>query len=177
MPRNSPPAAGAGLVAVTGFSTASISATPNARLGTTAATPILVDVTGTVDGTTFSNFGYTPSSDYATGILAYGGATITAVTDPTFPRFSPHSSSLATGSGSPPAAVVPREDMNALAADRPTVLDVRCDPNVPPIPPHATLEQIKSLAGAVLHGDEDTWGFAKQGLKQKVQQFLPGTKK
>jgi pyruvate dehydrogenase (quinone) len=64
----------------------------------------------------------------------------------------------------------------ALAADRPTVLDVRCDPNVPPIPPHATLEQVKSLAGAVLHGDEDTWGFAKQGLKQKVQQYLPHRK-
>ena len=26
----------------------------------------------------------------------------------------------------------------ALAADRPTVLDIRCDPDVPPIPPHAT---------------------------------------
>ncbi len=64
----------------------------------------------------------------------------------------------------------------ALSADRPTVLDVRCDPNVPPIPPHATFEQIKSLAGAVLHGDEDTWGFAKQGLKQKVQQYLPHRK-
>jgi pyruvate dehydrogenase (quinone) len=64
----------------------------------------------------------------------------------------------------------------ALSADRPTVLDVRCDPNVPPIPPHATFEQVKSLAGAVLHGDEDTWGFAKQGLKQKVQQYLPGGK-
>jgi pyruvate dehydrogenase (quinone) len=64
----------------------------------------------------------------------------------------------------------------ALAADRPTVLDVRCDPNVPPIPPHATFEQVKSLAGAVLHGDEDTWGFAKQGIKQKLQQYLPGHK-
>ncbi len=64
----------------------------------------------------------------------------------------------------------------AFAADRPTVLDVRCDPNVPPIPPHATLEQVKSMIGAVLHGDEDTWGFIKQGTKQKVQQFLPGNK-
>jgi pyruvate dehydrogenase (quinone) len=64
----------------------------------------------------------------------------------------------------------------ALKADRPAVLDVICDPDVPPIPPHATFEQVKSLAGAVLHGDEDTWGFAKQGLKQKVQQYLPGGK-
>jgi pyruvate dehydrogenase (quinone) len=64
----------------------------------------------------------------------------------------------------------------ALAADRPTVLDVRCDPNVPPIPPHATFEQVKSMAGAMFHGDEDTWGFVKQGVKQKVQQYLPGSK-
>ena len=32
----------------------------------------------------------------------------------------------------------------ALRADRPTVLDVRCDPDVPPIPPHATYEQLKT---------------------------------
>jgi pyruvate dehydrogenase (quinone) len=61
----------------------------------------------------------------------------------------------------------------ALSADRPTVLDVRCDPNIPPIPPHATLAQVRSLAGAVLHGDEDTWGFIKQGIKQKAQEFIP----
>ena len=57
------------------------------------------------------------------------------------------------------------------------MLDViRCDPDVPPIPPHATFEQVKAIAGAVLHGDEDAWGFVKQGVKQKVQQYLPGTK-
>jgi pyruvate dehydrogenase (quinone) len=65
---------------------------------------------------------------------------------------------------------------NALAASRPTVLDVICDPNVPPIPPHATLEQVKSVAGAVLHGDEDAWGLVKQGVKMKVQQYLPASK-
>jgi pyruvate dehydrogenase (quinone) len=64
----------------------------------------------------------------------------------------------------------------ALAADRPTVLDIRCDPDVPPIPPHATWEQVKATASAVLHGDEDSAGFVKQGIKQKVQQYLPGTK-
>ena len=64
----------------------------------------------------------------------------------------------------------------ALAADRPTVLDIRCDPDVPPIPPHATFEQAKSVAQAVLHGDEDARGFIKQGVKQKVQQYLPGRK-
>jgi pyruvate dehydrogenase (quinone) len=64
----------------------------------------------------------------------------------------------------------------ALAADRPTVLDIRCDPNVPPIPPHATFEQAKSVVRAVLHGDEDAGGFIRQGVKQKVQQYLPGNK-
>ena len=64
----------------------------------------------------------------------------------------------------------------ALAADRPTVLDIRCDPDVPPIPPHATFAQAKATAAAVLHGDEDSWGFIKQGIKQKAQQYLPGTK-
>ena len=64
----------------------------------------------------------------------------------------------------------------ALAATVPTVLDIRCDPDVPPIPPHASAEQVKSLMSAVLHGDEDTWGFVKQGVKQKLQQYLPGGK-
>ncbi|HEY4603094.1 MAG TPA: thiamine pyrophosphate-dependent enzyme, partial [Blastococcus sp.] len=64
----------------------------------------------------------------------------------------------------------------ALSADRPTVLDIRCDPDVPPIPPHATFEQVKATASAVLHGDEDAAGFVKQGIKQKVQEYLPGTK-
>jgi pyruvate dehydrogenase (quinone) len=64
----------------------------------------------------------------------------------------------------------------ALSADRPTLLDIRTDPDVPPIPPHATFEQVKSTASAILHGDADSAGFIKQGLKQKVQQYLPGTK-
>jgi pyruvate dehydrogenase (quinone) len=64
----------------------------------------------------------------------------------------------------------------ALAADRPSVLDIRCDPDVPPIPPHATFEQVKATASALLHGDEDSAGIIRQGLKQKVQQYLPGSK-
>jgi len=62
----------------------------------------------------------------------------------------------------------------ALAADRPTLLDVRTDPNVPPIPPHATVEQIKDAAEAMLKGDENALGVIGTGLKQKLQEFLPG---
>ncbi len=46
---------------------------------------------------------------------------------------------------------------NALSANRPTLLDVRCDPNLPPIPPHATFEQMTDAAKTLLAGDEDRW--------------------
>ncbi|MFC4055156.1 thiamine pyrophosphate-requiring protein [Actinomadura syzygii] len=61
----------------------------------------------------------------------------------------------------------------ALAADRPTLLDVRVDPNVPPIPPHASFEQMKDSAEALLKGDEDRPGVVKKGIKVKMQELLP----
>lgn len=61
----------------------------------------------------------------------------------------------------------------ALAADRPTVLDVRCDPEVPPIPPHATFEQVKSLTEAILRGDPAAWHLMVQGARTKAQELLP----
>lgn len=62
---------------------------------------------------------------------------------------------------------------SALEADRPTVLDVLTDPNMPPIPPHATWDQFTSAAAAVLGGDENRWGMISQGVKTKAQEFLP----
>jgi pyruvate dehydrogenase (quinone) len=61
----------------------------------------------------------------------------------------------------------------ALAADRPTVLDVRCDPDVPPVPPHATFQEAKDTAEALLKGDENRWGVIKEGVKVKAQELLP----
>jgi pyruvate dehydrogenase (quinone) len=61
----------------------------------------------------------------------------------------------------------------ALAADRPFVLDVHCDPDVPPIPPHATLEQMTDMAAALIKGDTSRWGVIKEGLKTKAQEVLP----
>jgi pyruvate dehydrogenase (quinone) len=61
----------------------------------------------------------------------------------------------------------------ALQADRPTVLDVHCDPNIPPVPPHATFDQMKAAAASVLKGDEDAFGIMKEGIKIKAQEFLP----
>jgi pyruvate dehydrogenase (quinone) len=65
---------------------------------------------------------------------------------------------------------------SALAADRPTVLDVYTDPNMPPIPPHATWEQFKATSAAVLAGDEDRVGFVREGLKTKAQELFSRNK-
>ncbi|MET9079919.1 thiamine pyrophosphate-requiring protein [Streptomyces sp. NPDC004232] len=62
----------------------------------------------------------------------------------------------------------------ALAADRPCVLDFVTDPAVPPIPPHATLDQIEAAAASVLKGDSDRAAMIRQGFRAKVQEFLPG---
>lgn len=62
----------------------------------------------------------------------------------------------------------------ALAADGPVLLDVRCDPEVPPIPPHATFEQVKETTEALLKGDPNAWRMLVQGVKAKAQEFVPG---
>ncbi|MBF6486322.1 thiamine pyrophosphate-requiring protein [Nocardia otitidiscaviarum] len=61
----------------------------------------------------------------------------------------------------------------ALAADGPTVIDVRCDPEVPPIPPHASFEQMKDTAAAILRGDPGAWHLMWQGAKTKAQELRP----
>ncbi len=60
----------------------------------------------------------------------------------------------------------------ALTADRPSVLDVHCDPNIPPIPPHATFEQVQKVLQSVLSGDENRWEFIKEGFKAKVSEIF-----
>jgi pyruvate dehydrogenase (quinone) len=62
----------------------------------------------------------------------------------------------------------------ALAADRPFVLDVVTDPEVPPLPPHIEFEQARNLAAALVKGDPDRRAVLEQSLKQKLREFLPG---
>ncbi|MDX3835687.1 thiamine pyrophosphate-requiring protein [Streptomyces europaeiscabiei] len=64
----------------------------------------------------------------------------------------------------------------ALAADGPAVVEFLTDPAVPPIPPHATWEQMEATAASVLKGDADRASMVKQGLKAKMQEFLPGNR-
>jgi pyruvate dehydrogenase (quinone) len=62
----------------------------------------------------------------------------------------------------------------ALAADRPVVYEAVTDPEVPPLPPHITIEQAKALSSALLSGDPNAGRIIKQSFKQKAQEFLPG---
>ncbi|MBV9838175.1 MAG: thiamine pyrophosphate-requiring protein [Solirubrobacterales bacterium] len=62
----------------------------------------------------------------------------------------------------------------ALAADRPVLYEAMTDPEVPPLPPHITLEQAKALSSALLEGDPHARRIIKQSFRQKLQEFLPG---
>ena len=62
----------------------------------------------------------------------------------------------------------------ALSTNSATLLDIRCDPEVPPIPPHATFEQLKSMTEALMKGDPNAWHLVVQGVKTKAREFLPG---
>jgi pyruvate dehydrogenase (quinone) len=62
----------------------------------------------------------------------------------------------------------------ALKADGPAVVEFLTDPAVPPIPPHATWEQMEATAASILKGDADRGSMIKQGFKAKMQEFLPG---
>ncbi len=53
-----------------------------------------------------------------------------------------------------------------LAADRPAVMEVVCDPDVPTIPPHITFEEMKNYASAVLKGDPDAMGIMWQSARE-----------
>jgi pyruvate dehydrogenase (quinone) len=61
----------------------------------------------------------------------------------------------------------------ALGAGRPAVLEAVTDPEVPPLPPHITLEQARHFAEAVVRGDPDRGGMVRQSLRQMVAGILP----
>jgi pyruvate dehydrogenase (quinone) len=61
----------------------------------------------------------------------------------------------------------------ALSAERPTVLEVVTDPEVPPLPPHITFEEARAFASAVLHGDEGGRQMIAQSIRQKLPEILP----
>ena len=64
----------------------------------------------------------------------------------------------------------------ALASDRPVVLEDRTDPNVPPLPPHITLEQAKKFTSMLVKGDPDEGSVLIGAAKEVLASVLPGSK-
>ena len=62
----------------------------------------------------------------------------------------------------------------ALAADRPVVIEFKTDPDVPPLPPHITLAQAKTFASTLWQGDPNQDGILRQATKQVLGSILPG---
>ncbi|KVL28354.1 thiamine pyrophosphate-binding protein [Burkholderia territorii] len=62
----------------------------------------------------------------------------------------------------------------ALASDRPVVLEVKSDPEVPPLPPHVTLQQAKHFAESLMKGDPREANVIVETARQVLSAVLPG---
>ncbi len=61
----------------------------------------------------------------------------------------------------------------ALASDRPVIMNMKADPNVPPLPPHITLKDAKNFV--TMMGDEPELGSViKNSAKQVLAGIMPG---
>ena len=59
----------------------------------------------------------------------------------------------------------------ALAADRPVVINAYTDPEVPPLPPHITFEQAKHFALALSKGEPHLEGSIRQSIKGMASKY------
>ncbi|MBM3104161.1 thiamine pyrophosphate-requiring protein [Pseudomonas sp. V1] len=64
----------------------------------------------------------------------------------------------------------------ALASEVPVLIEFKTDPNVPPLPPHISLDQAKKFATTLLKGDPDQSGMLLQTAKQVLGAVLPHKK-
>jgi len=65
----------------------------------------------------------------------------------------------------------------ALAADRPVVLEVKTDPEIAPLPPHISEEQAKKMAKAMVKGDPERMGVMEKSLRGKLVEFTEHLKR
>ncbi len=61
----------------------------------------------------------------------------------------------------------------ALASDRPVVLEMKTDPEVPPLPPHITFEQARNFVGFVVKGDSGGFKTVAGAARQVLANLLP----
>ncbi|MBU2410099.1 MAG: thiamine pyrophosphate-requiring protein, partial [Gammaproteobacteria bacterium] len=62
----------------------------------------------------------------------------------------------------------------AFAATRPVVLEVKTDPEVPPLPPHITLKQAKNFASTLMKGDPEQGSMIASTARQVLGHLFSG---
>ena len=62
----------------------------------------------------------------------------------------------------------------ALNLNRPVVLKVKIDPEVPPLPPHIILKQAKNFMSALIKGDPHESGIIAGAARQVLGSILAG---
>lgn len=72
-----------------------------------------------------------------------------------------------------PEAVGPAWD-TALAADKPVVIEVKTDPDVPPLPAHITLDMAKHFVSFLAKGNADERSTIGATVRQVLAGVLPG---
>jgi pyruvate dehydrogenase (quinone) len=60
----------------------------------------------------------------------------------------------------------------ALAANRPVVIEAVTDPEVPPLPPHITFKQAMNFSASLLH-DSARKGMIRGAMSDLVESFTP----
>ena len=61
----------------------------------------------------------------------------------------------------------------ALASDRPVIIDAHTNPEIACLPPHITMEQAKHYWQAILHGDPNSREMIRQSLRQMIEAWKP----
>jgi pyruvate dehydrogenase (quinone) len=64
----------------------------------------------------------------------------------------------------------------ALASDRPVVLEFKTDPEVPPLPSHISLENAKNFLSTIIKGDSREGSMIIGAARQVLSGVLPGEK-
>lgn len=74
-----------------------------------------------------------------------------------------------------PEQIAPAWD-EALAADRPCVIEAITDPEVPPLPPHISFKQAVNLAQSMLKGDSRAPAIITESAREMMATIFPGSK-
>jgi pyruvate dehydrogenase (quinone) len=61
----------------------------------------------------------------------------------------------------------------ALASRVPVVLEMKTDPDIPPLPPHITLKQAKAFASTLWQGDPNEAGVIRKTIREFADELLP----